>query len=632
MSASGIPVPPAEMPMSDQSLPFRTSDLRDRYPWMHLFRGAAMALDPRKILLGALGALAMTVGWWLIGSLFVVDEPTGAAEVSGQSMLARTQYMPWESAGGDELTALTGGDVDVFHSPVRKDGWSSTGWLPSAFWLVAEPVRQLTYPVQLMFQSHRAALAGAALALWTLFVWSWFGGAITRIAAVQFGGRGTPGIGDAFRFVSGRFLSYFAAPALPFVALLVLVLVCAIVVVPGWLPGLNLIVALLWPVVLLAGAAMAVVLLGWAVGWPLMFAAVSAEATESFEAISRSYSYVLQRGWRYFLYLLVSLVYGGLLAILLVVMTYWTMHLSHYAASWGLGAENTRIYYAYVPTAGGWRDDFGVTHAVARAEGAATDIAGGVDAAVARIASEPAADDAADADAAADDVPERSESGMGVFDHLTALVVGFWTHLVFMVMVGFAYSYFWSIATIIYFLLRQQVDETELDEVFYDESDEPGFLGDAPAGLGGTGAAAGTAAAGVGNAVFVPGPTRTAPASPDEPVVEPPQTVPLDEDDGPAPSAGRPSADRPDPYGDEPQSPDPMAGTIPPLATPPLDEPAGESDEDDQPFGGSAEQVPREASSDDAGDDETPADFGATDPLDEPSEPEDEDQSPPSRW
>jgi hypothetical protein len=42
-------------------------------------------------------------------------------------------------------------------------------------------------------------------------------------------------------------------------------------------------------------------------------------------------------------------------------------------------------------------------------------------------------------------------------------------------MLGFAYSLFWSASTIIYFLLRKAVDETDLDEVYMEEEQDELF-------------------------------------------------------------------------------------------------------------------------------------------------------------
>ena len=44
--------------------------------------------------------------------------------------------------------------------------------------------------------------------------------------------------------------------------------------------------------------------------------------------------------------------------------------------------------------------------------------------------------------------------------------------MVGLMMVAFVYSYFWSASTIIYFLLRQSDDATDLDEVYLPDEQE----------------------------------------------------------------------------------------------------------------------------------------------------------------
>src|SRR5207253_8447687 len=67
-----------------------------------------------------------------------------------------------------------------------------------------------------------------------------------------------------------------------------------------------------WPLVLLAGIIMAVILVGL-VGWPMMYTTISAEGSDSFDALSRSYSYVYQCPWHYLWYSLVAIAYGAVL-------------------------------------------------------------------------------------------------------------------------------------------------------------------------------------------------------------------------------------------------------------------------------------------------------------------------------
>jgi hypothetical protein len=75
-------------------------------------------------------------------------------------------------------------------------------------------------------------------------------------------------------------------------------------------PG-AVVVAVLLPVVLLADLVLLVVALG-VPGWPLMAVAVAAECSDSFEALSRSYSYVYQRPIRFLLLLALALCLAGL--------------------------------------------------------------------------------------------------------------------------------------------------------------------------------------------------------------------------------------------------------------------------------------------------------------------------------
>ena len=69
---------------------------------------------------------------------------------------------------------------------------------------------------------------------------------------------------------------------------------------------------LLWPLALVAGLLMTLLLLGLLFGWPLMWATISAEGTDSFDALSRSYAYVFQRPLHYLFYIMVAAVIGWL--------------------------------------------------------------------------------------------------------------------------------------------------------------------------------------------------------------------------------------------------------------------------------------------------------------------------------
>ena len=94
--------------------------------------------------------------------------------------------------------------------------------------------------------------------------------------------------------------------------------------------------ALAWPFVILLGLMMAVLLLGALVGWPLMWATVSVEGTDAFDALSRSYAYTYHRPWR----LLWYVVFAGFLAVasMFVVKLFASsaIALGNWSIGWGL--------------------------------------------------------------------------------------------------------------------------------------------------------------------------------------------------------------------------------------------------------------------------------------------------------
>jgi len=168
--------------------------------------------------------------------------------------------------------------------------------------------------------------------------------------------------------------------------------------------------ALVWPLVLLAGLLMAMLALGLIFGWPLMWATIGAEGTDSFDALSRCYAYVFGRPLHYLFYAVVAAVFGALGWLLVSNFAAGVIWAAYWAASWGSGTENAALL---------------------------------------------------------------REGGLGGAGWLIA--VG-WVGCVKLLAVGFIYGYFWTASTAIYFLLRRDVDATEMDEVFLEEdASEPSY-------------------------------------------------------------------------------------------------------------------------------------------------------------
>src|SRR5262249_10330174 len=59
-----------EFGMSEDKVEVRDINYRQTFPWVELFRGFQVALDPKKLLLAAAGIVVMSFGWWLWSLIF----------------------------------------------------------------------------------------------------------------------------------------------------------------------------------------------------------------------------------------------------------------------------------------------------------------------------------------------------------------------------------------------------------------------------------------------------------------------------------------------------------------------------------------------------------------------------------
>ena len=83
---------------------------------------------------------------------------------------------------------------------------------------------------------------------------------------------------------------------------------------------------------------MTILLAGVLLGWPLMWATISVEGTDSFDALNRTYAYVFQRPLRYLFYAIVAAVIGWLGWIVVENFAASVIWLASWAASWGAGS------------------------------------------------------------------------------------------------------------------------------------------------------------------------------------------------------------------------------------------------------------------------------------------------------
>jgi hypothetical protein len=470
---------------------------------------------------------------------------------------------PWfEDRGPNQFMQIERAFSDEPPSP------ATSGW-DKEFLVLVEPLYKFLAPVVYLFHPDAGVWSRIyffLLILWTLATWALFGAAITRIASVQFARNEKIGMTEAVRFAWSRYVSFFSAPLFPLVLVGVLTL---FLIIFGFFQVITvfvgdiLIAGLLWPLVILFGLIMAVVLVGL-VGWPLMYATVAAEGSDSFDALSRSYSYVYQAPWHYIWYGFLAVVYGAAVVFFVGLMGSLTVYLGKLAVSQApLASTLDRepdYLFIHAPTSFHWRDLLlqGGPAVYTREE------------LQAMLASR---EQKIDQDLAADKLSLRKAQrlkeqarkeiasirpgtlkpdyleNLKIWNKVGAVMVAFWLYLIFLLVIGFAYSYFWSASSIIYLLMRRKVDDTEMDEVHLEEEDmEEPYTAPAP---GPTAPAAPAKPAADPN--LIPSESLTmrpagGPSSPEagspptrEPAAEPPRT-PTGYSTGPTPPEGTSSS------------------------------------------------------------------------------------------
>lgn len=353
---------------------------QQRCPWMRIVMCVRLALDARRMILGAVGVAVFMIGWSVIGL------------ISPDAMRLDLQQAnsPWV---------------------IRESLDSGTRVLQGYPWqgaarVVAEPVVVIALPFLAMFEigGGTARFAFAAIAtLWAIMVWGIFGVAIVRCVVLDQAIGQRIGAWKALGFGIGKIVPLLWAPVGAFLGVACFAALCSLVGLIYRIPepAGPTIAGALMIIPLLASVVMLMILIGLALGWPLMVATIAVEAEDAFDAFSRAYSYVYQRLLAFLGLTLVSWVVGSLGFLLVLGGASIVVHL----AAWGL--------------AFGAPDDLVATYFETGSS--------------------------------------RNGDPMGIHR-------GWFTVLAFLIH-GWVYAYFWSAVAQIYLLLRRDVDGAPFDDI-----------------------------------------------------------------------------------------------------------------------------------------------------------------------
>lgn len=315
--------------------------------------------------------------------------------------------------------------------------------------------------------------------IWFLIIWAIFGGAVARIAAVHVARDEKISVRQALKFSAGKVLSFIFAPIIPLVIVLIVGLLVTLVSLLGNIPWIGpILIGVPFALALAAGFVMTLVLIGTVAGFDLMYPTIAVEGSDAFDAISRSFSYIYARPWRLLFYTAVAIIYGALTYLFVRLFIYLVLSMTHSFVDLGMFAQaaSTRELWSTMWPAPGsiWKLPY-----------------------------------------------EPSILTLNLGEGIGSWFVSLWVYLTIALIGAFAISFYFSSNTIIYYLMRREVDATELDDVYVEQLEDD-FSEAAPA----------TAAA---DAPAAPAATAPAPAPAAEPAPAPPPPAGAE---GQAPSDG----------------------------------------------------------------------------------------------
>jgi hypothetical protein len=446
--------------MTDTPATIRHISWRDLFPWLILLRTFRIAISPPMLAIATLAVILTPLGWAVAAWVFHPTPVRPAASTTLANPFAPGSYVEELNRTFAELRrqrqdalrqlgTLEGGrqpppvaaPVPLPTAPTAVEPvvpWQQRvpradnsllademplaprEYLPAAPSAILPSYLDFAEPLARFFQvgvSLRDAAFYLCGLLWMLLVWSLPGAFITRRAVVELATESPAAIYETGEFAIRRYGWYFLAPLYPLlgVALLTLPIALLGVLLQASLGFGSIVAGILWIFVAAAGVAAMWLLVGLMFGWPLMWPAISAERDgDAFEAFSRSYSYVYGRPLHYFFYFVVAALFGALCWAVVEIVTAIVIDFGFWALSWGSGGVNAlrlrELALEYART--------GTTPGASSAEA------------------------------------------------VGATLVGLVVALIQAVAIAFRYSYFFTAASAIYLLLRYNVDEKELDEVW----------------------------------------------------------------------------------------------------------------------------------------------------------------------
>jgi hypothetical protein len=405
----------------------------------HILRTLGLAIHPPKLALAFAALLSTLILGLVLDAIWTSTNYGVQATAIENFVAARRLHQPHAETQGEY------GVFRVFRDHERRHLLGFLGSsLPGASFVAGTPMGSyveahsqagplqnliaMAHGVLWMMRHHPFYFL--LFGLGTLIVFAWTGGAICRLAAVQFAKDEKLTLKQGLIYARGKLFGGFVlAPLIP-VAFIVLI---AVLLVLGGLllrvPILgDLICGLAFGTAILGGFVIAILLVGMVIGGSLFWPTVAAEGSDAFDSFSRSLSYPLSRPWKALLYAVIAVVFASLCWVLVNLFAYLALAITRGVVGFGTAPF-------------GW---------FSRANGGAPvrklDLLwplGGPNTLYAW--------------------PQWSQ--LAWYEYFSAFMIAVQVLLVIGLVWSFLCSFYFCASTVVYFLLRRDVDGTDLDEI-----------------------------------------------------------------------------------------------------------------------------------------------------------------------
>ncbi|MEN6576502.1 MAG: hypothetical protein ABFD90_09175 [Phycisphaerales bacterium] len=384
----------------------------------HIFRSFRMAIQPSRLVTAFAAVAGICLAGWVMDlsrTVIVTDGPAvaGYGQLLPSGMTELDLYAISETRLQElvESPPADSSRVGLFAALCRFCAIQCRSG--NVFGCLRAPVWALTYHTVYSVVFFAVVLVALSFA----------GGTICRMTALEFALGRRMGLSEAWRFSIDRIASLVAAPIGPLVIALLLGLPVVAIGALGNIPVVGeLLTGLLFPLALVAGPFIAILLIGVVAGVSLMAPTIAYEDSDFFDAISRAFSNIYARPWRMGFYSLVAAVYGA--------ACYLFVRLFAFLALWStrgflqLGLRDEKLDAIWSPPS----------------------LAGLLGAAA-------------------------SPDGWSLW--LAAFFIRIWVLVVVGLTVSFILSFYFSASTIIYALMRNRVDGTVMNEVYVAAEEAP---------------------------------------------------------------------------------------------------------------------------------------------------------------